>query len=287
MPLLRRLLYRPLRHIVDRWSREMALDLAKAELAASDELSPQEKAWVAAVESEIAPGDQMFVSGEGRHYLGVGLSALRNIEEALQVAGRDEPIRQVLDFPCGYGRVLRFLKVRFPEAAFMGCELQAEAVRFCRRCFDIETAPSEPDFSRIQLDRRFDLVWCGSLVTHLDEASTSALLACFDRHLAEGGICLFTTHGKATEDLLGSGQRSYSLGQEAQERVLADYHATGFGFGEYDDWPGYGISLTRPEKIRELADSASGGTWEELLYRQRGWDGHQDVFAYRKLAATS
>ncbi|NIQ58735.1 MAG: class I SAM-dependent methyltransferase, partial [Gemmatimonadetes bacterium] len=54
------------------------------------------------------PGDTMYEVGRGLHYLSVGLSALRCVEA---VRGRAREPRHVLDFGCGYGRVLRFLRV--------------------------------------------------------------------------------------------------------------------------------------------------------------------------------
>src|SRR5437870_5169480 len=66
------------------------------------------------VETRISPNDGMYV-GNGAHYYRAGLSAIDCIEQAL-IAARISTVRNVLDLPCGHGRVLRFLVHRFPEA---------------------------------------------------------------------------------------------------------------------------------------------------------------------------
>ena len=63
--------------------------------------------------TEIAAGDTMF-QGSMEGYVSVGMSALGAIEAALE--GRPTPGR-ILDFPCGYGRITRILRARFPNAA--------------------------------------------------------------------------------------------------------------------------------------------------------------------------
>ena len=71
--------------------------------------------------TEISANDDMFISegyahvSEGEaHYLGVGLSALNNIETAISKRGLAK-VRTILDMPCGYGRVTRVLRVAYPD----------------------------------------------------------------------------------------------------------------------------------------------------------------------------
>ena len=83
---------------------------AKLELLSSTTLSDGEKSLLKSVSLQIHPGDGMY-TGDGanaQHYLLVGLSAIRCIEDALEKSSRKNNIHSVLDFPSGYGRVLRF-----------------------------------------------------------------------------------------------------------------------------------------------------------------------------------
>src|SRR5437660_10051009 len=74
---------------------------------------------------------------DGFHYLSVGLSANRCIREALRSAGKTVQGGSILDFPSGYGRVLRFLRMEFPDSDITAAETDGRALDFCRRSFDV------------------------------------------------------------------------------------------------------------------------------------------------------
>ena len=93
----------------------------KARLLSANSLEPAELALLAKVESRISQKDEMY-AGDGDHYFKVGVSAIDCLDEAQQQAGRTT-VKEILDLPCGYGRVLRFLAYRFPRARITACDL--------------------------------------------------------------------------------------------------------------------------------------------------------------------
>ncbi|HEY3320354.1 MAG TPA: class I SAM-dependent methyltransferase [Planctomycetota bacterium] len=258
------------------------LPRARRKLLASPDLSESEKELLRNVSLTVSLHDQMYVVTRAEHYLSVGLSALRNIERALAAKGRGQPAAPaaILDFPCGHGRVLRFLRARFPETPITAVELDATALEFCRVTFGTNALASSTNFDALNMPERYGLIWCGSLATHIDENATAALLRFFYRQLLPGGTCVFTTHGLFSEELLRSGQARYGLTAQAEQSILSQYEKSGYGFAEYAGQSGYGISLVRPERLKEIA--ASAGEWEQVLFAPRGWDHHQDVSAYHK-----
>src|SRR5579862_782459 len=100
-------------------------------------------------------GDRMF-KGDTEGYFGVGLSALRCIRFGLLAAGRRE-VTDILDLPCGHGRVLRFLQAEFPEANLVACDIEAAAVEFCAKTFGAVPVHGREEPGQIQLPGRFDL----------------------------------------------------------------------------------------------------------------------------------
>jgi SAM-dependent methyltransferase len=192
------------------------------------------------------------------------------------------PVHKVLDFPCGYGRVLRMLKAQFAEAEIFASELNPTALAFCESAFAVKNFASTVDFKQIEKTGQFDLIWCGSLITHIDESSVTDLLRFFYENLAPGGLCVFSTHGLKSLDALQAGVFSYNLSASAQENALAGYRSNGFGFGNYRFREGYGVSLSSREKIEAMA--ASVGDWSEVMFKSSGWDEHQDVFAFCKMS---
>jgi hypothetical protein len=53
-----------------------------------------------------------------------------------------------------------------------------------------------------------------------------------------------------------------------------------YGYSDFQESPGYGISLAAHPRMSSLARSA--GAWHEVLYLESGWDNHQDVYAFAK-----
>jgi SAM-dependent methyltransferase len=288
---LPRSLRRPL-GITRRWLRALPSRTRKQkeELLASPALSSSERELLRNVESRIFHEDGMYV-GDGDHYFRVGLSAIHCIDDALEQAPI-ESVRRILDLPCGYGRVMRFLVRRFPEARITACELAQDAVRFCVETFGAVPAISRQNPAELSFDEQFDLIWCGSLFTHLDEASILALLDLFRRSLAPGGVALFTTHGERVVDRMLADEYDYSIARDRIPAMLDSYRRTGFGFTDYLDVTSYGvatdarygISLTAPDWIRERA--ARVGGLHEIFFRPHGWDDHQDVFGFIRRTET-
>jgi len=225
---------------------------------------------------EISPQDQMYEPGEASHYFSVGISAIRCIQDAMRQS-RINSFSSILDMPCGHGRVLRFLRQSFPKARLTGCDLNADGVNFCHRRFGSERVYSQIELDNLSFGRKFDLIWCGSLATHLDSENTLRLLRLFQRSLVVGGLAVFTMHGQVSEQKLRDNSYDYSIGQEKVTRILKNYDALGYGYEDYPSQNGYGISLTKPEWIRSRLGET--GNWSDLFYQPHGWDNHQDVYS--------
>lgn len=235
------------------------------------------------VETRISPNDRMYI-GNGVDYYRVGLSAIDCIEQAL-IAAKVNTVRNVLDLPCGHGRVLRFLVHRFPEARFIACDLDRDGVEFCAAALGAKAAYSEPDLSRVALGREFDLIWCGSLITHLDEPRILALLQFFQRHLAPGGLLIFTAAGRRVVEWMLSGQFDYGIASASIPRVTEAYRDSGYGYTDYPYMTDYGISMTSPEWIRRHIEQI--GDLREVYFQEHGWDDHQDIYGFVKQTSTS
>jgi SAM-dependent methyltransferase len=250
---------------------------AKSVLLASATLSDNEKALLDKVSLQVHYKDGMYVKNAG-HYLSVGLSAIRCIDDALVKANGDNIIHSVLDLPCGYGRVLRFLRVRFPAADITASEIDSKMLAFCKHAFSVKTVASGVDFNQLSQYGKFDLIWCGSLITHLNEKASTELLRFFYSHLSPNGLCVFTTHGLFSVDSIQNQTNTYGLNPDAQKELLSRFYSKGYGYVDYYKKHGYGISLVSHEHISEMAHTV--GAWRETYFMERGWDNHQDVYGY-------
>jgi SAM-dependent methyltransferase len=227
--------------------------------------------------TEIAPRDTMF-DGSTEHYLSVGLSAMRAIEGAL--AGRPAPGR-ILDLPCGHGRVTRLLRARFPAAEITCSDIDHDGVAFTAGRFRARAVPSDGGFRNLDLGGSFDLIWIGSLLTHLSELMARQMLDCMVRHMAPGAVLVVSSHGEFVEQRLRSWD--YGLGRRRARAVVEDYERSGYGYRDYPGGQGYGISLISREWLARALD---GSPLRLVSYTDRGWDDHQDILVLRLAADT-
>lgn len=123
--------------------------------------------------------------------------------------GRDPAdARRVLDFGCGCGRTARWL-LGGGNTEFHGVDVDAEAIAWCRQHLPqghfAATGPAPPlPFP----PEHFDVVYCLSVFTHLNESMQDVWLAELRRILRPGGVLLLTVHSKFAAQLLDAeGQR--------------------------------------------------------------------------------
>jgi SAM-dependent methyltransferase len=226
---------------------------------------------------DISPDDEMF-KGDERDYFGVGRSALECVRRSLDAAQLPaDKIARILDLPCGYGRVLRYLRAVFPEAEIVACDLLRGGVDFCARTFGARPVYSNEDPARIVLGPEpFDLIWVGSLLTHLGPTRWAGFLDVFRRSLRPGGVLVFTTHGREVYDRTVRGA-DYGVPYWRATMVRHDYERTGFGYAHYLQSSSYGQSLSSPAWV--FNQIAALDEMRLVHFSERAWDAHQDVFA--------
>jgi SAM-dependent methyltransferase len=123
------------------------------------------------------------------------LNQLQKFEALLQDHGRSlRDFRSVLEFGCGFGRLLKHMTHLMPQASFSGCDVIEAAVQHCRKQWphgQFRQGDAFPpcDFAAGQ----FDLIYSYSVFTHLSEDNHIAWLGELARLLKPGGVMLHST----------------------------------------------------------------------------------------------
>lgn len=224
----------------------------------------------------ISDGDGMFKEGLEEHYRMVGRSALEAVRLAILVTGK-ETFHNVLDLPCGHGRVMRALRAAFPKAKLTACDLDRKGVDFCSEHFAAEPNYSNPLPSQVQLDGNYDLIWSGSLLTHLNADACREFLKLFRKLLAPGGIMMVTTHGRLVINRFRARTHNYGLDENSIAFLLENYDRDGFGYSDYPKRTGYGISVCSPKWL--MSEIAKLTDLSIAMFSEHCWAQHQDVIA--------
>lgn len=233
------------------------------------------------IPGRIHYNDDSFYNSSPGHYISVGQSASENIEHALRLANKTfQEIGRCLDFPCGYGRITRVLQARLSEAADLDvCDIVPEAVEFCAQEFGAVPILSQKDISKVIFPEKYDLIWIGSLLTHLDKKSYIDTLKISSDSLEKEGVLLFTTHGSYSLDIIDS----YGIPNLNRKEVENNLQESGFYFAPYPGESDYGISLNSEGFVRSLLEKYFPAQLKLLFYEPTGWDNHQDVFACQNI----
>ena len=217
-------------------------------------------------------------NGEG-HYLSVGISAAQNIFAAIEARGLDA-VSGILDMPCGHGRITRVLRAAFPHAKLSVCDLDEDGVAFCTKNFDAKPLISRSDFRSLNFGEQFDLIWVGSLITHLPQQATRDFIAFALRHLSPRGVAVVSAHGSFSAGRMYAGD-NYGIEPNDARQMMHEYFATGYGYADYPtakaESTSYGISLTSRRWIKSSIVEAGG---DVLSYCEHAWDCHHDVVAF-------
>lgn len=223
-----------------------------------------------------------------RLYLRAANSAVAALERSLDAAGRTfAEVGSCLDFGCGHGRVLRMLVQRIPSRRITVCDIDAEAVRFCVAEFGVRGFVSSPSLTSPQVGRH-DLIWVGSVLTHLRPDSGVGLLRVLGESLEPGGILVFSTHGQFVYDNL-SHLYDGALADHA-EAVAGEVREHGVSFRPYPeafgpyDHEAYGMTFHTEAFLSSTMDRLFSGAVRRLLLEPRGWDDHHDIHAFRRVA---
>jgi SAM-dependent methyltransferase len=231
------------------------------------------------VDETISPHDNMFQAERREHYFAVGRGAVAIIALAMIKAGRDR-FTNVLDLPCGSGRVMRHLVRFLPEASVVASDIDSDHVQFCARQFGAVPLLSRQDVRQVTLDRPIDLLWCGSLLTHFSADRFKEALGHMVGWLAPGGIAIFTLHGRWSVRRQGHTPYKY-IDDETFAPIVEGVSRDGFGYADYPDRE-WGLSVSLPRWVMRTIEAMEDVRL--LDYTERGWDDHQDVLILRKIA---
>jgi SAM-dependent methyltransferase len=138
-------------------------------------------------------------------HLRTGRSDMETMLGILEGVGESpQTLTRVLDFGCAAGRMLRFYP-RIPgRSELWGVDISAKHITWCQQNLSppllFATATTSPHLPFE--DNYFDLVYCGSVFTHISGDLADTWFLELRRILHSGGYAYITIHDKQTAELL-------------------------------------------------------------------------------------
>lgn len=219
------------------------------------------------------------------HYFAVGAEALQLVMTALLANQRPLP-KRILDFPCGSGRVTRHLRAMFPDAEIGACDLYQSHVDFCAEQFDAVPLPSLENLDDLDVGQ-WDLIFCGSLLTHLPDEQFRQSIDFMARSLSPHGIAIATLEGRHSIHI--QDHKWKLIDDERFAVARSSYDKNGFGFVDYahsfrsenfGNQQSYGVTLAKPSHVMSVLEEKAD--IRILGFQERAWDDHQDLVVFGK-----
>jgi CBS domain-containing protein/SAM-dependent methyltransferase len=229
----------------------------------------------AQVDWTIAPREKMYGGLRGPYVL-AGTTAVVLIRKAMALAGVRNAPEAILDLPCGHGRVMRVLRAAFPDSTLIACDLDRDGVDFCAATFGAVPVYGDTDPARVRIEQPVDLIWVGSLLTHIDPARWNDFLDLFARVLRPGGILVLTTFDRPRLPILDA------MNLPDPKQLLRERDERGVAFQSYLHDEDYGIAVASADHVRQ----ALAGQFEVLGHEPLSVfqpDPTQDTWLCRRL----
>lgn len=228
---------------------------------------------------EIAKNDWMAGSSP-EWYFNRGYDAFSTIIRECQRARIKQP-KRLLDFGCGHGCIARLLKAHFSEAIIVGQDVNPEWLAWCEEKLAIETVLSEDRIIDVKLPQNnYDIIWAGSVFSHIPEYAAIHLLSEMLNALTEDGILVFSTAGQIMRNGYEAGKIRFlddsDIVRMNEEFDEGKYAFSVYNTGNYKEW---GHSLF---SYRWLFKQSQKQGWHIAGFSEGGWGMVQDIYAMRK-----
>lgn len=147
------------------------------------------------------PPNEVQDDWNGRHGTELLTASLAFIKTLVatytELAGKDLIRAKVLDYGCGWGRLIRLLYKYVSYENIYGVDPWDRSIDLCKQ-YGVKANLAVCDYVPQQLpfEQKFDLIYAYSVFTHLSEKTTKTVLSTLRRYMGDNGILVITIRPK-------------------------------------------------------------------------------------------
>lgn len=224
----------------------------------------------------ISPDDEMYVftrnstdqkEASSYLYFEAGKECFKSIENIILSSGRSlSEIGSYLDFACGYGRVTRFLVQELESSKVWVSDIYKDAVDFQKKYFGVNGFYSETEPSKVNFPMKYEVIYVGSLFSHLPESRFEEWLLTLYNTLEENGILIFSTHGNSLcPPAIKTDPSGFTFWHGSESRSLSTEE--------------YGSTFVTRDWVERLAKKLG---ISNISFLEKGLAGYQDIYVAAK-----
>jgi len=204
--------------------RELPLDIFGKILLELPAKKPALRALLPSMASNEA--QQHWTGASGQVLMRQSLDFMRSVDAACREHLGHGIKGKILDYGCGWGRLLRLLLWYVDPDDIHGADPWDESLRMCRQhnCPG-QLAPCDYVPSSLPFPGNFDLIYAFSVFTHLSEGTADAVLGVLRRHIAGNGMLVITIRPPQYWEAHNNWREGYT-----KEGMLQQHEQRGFAF---------------------------------------------------------
>lgn len=208
-----------------------------------------------------AEAQKRWVGDHGRLLMVRSCSLIRLFElTSWRYRGRSLEGANILDYGCGWGRLLRLLYHKTSQATIFGVDPMQESLQHCKDCglkgniAKCDAVPRELPFGRVL----FDFVFSFSVFTHVPREVADAILRAIRQRISPDGVLVVTVRSHEFWEL-----RRPVWNPKKVDALIADHLSTGYAFVPLE---------TGGLKSEEYGDTTYSRQNFERLCNECGWN---------------
>lgn len=174
-------------------------------------------------------------------------------------------VRSVLEFACGYGRFTRHLVQDVDPRFICVSDIYTHAVDWQTETFGVRGVYSTDDPARFSLDSSFDVIFVGSLFSHLPNHLFKGWLRKLYGMLNPGGVLAFSVH-------------DVHLNTDAQNQGSKDFQYAAFSESDTLSTDVYGMAYVSGAYVARTIQEATDGEVREYAHVKKGLYENQDLY---------